>query len=69
MTRTTARTKNATIAAQQQQLDQQQDVAGEPCEAASGVAGDVRQAMSGLGDQARSDIEALSAWCSGILGS
>jgi DNA repair exonuclease SbcCD ATPase subunit len=43
--------KDETISAQQQQLEEQQELAGGLREAASGVADDVQQALSGLGDQ------------------
>jgi DNA repair exonuclease SbcCD ATPase subunit len=43
--------KDATIASQEQQLDEQQGVADQAREAASDVAGNVQQALSGLGDQ------------------
>jgi len=43
--------KDAKIASQQQQLEQQQDAAGQVREAASGVAGDLQQSLAELGQQ------------------
>ena len=52
--------KDATIASQQQQLEEQQGVAGQLEEAASGFAEDTRQELSGLGDQL-DDIQGTAA--------